>query len=150
MGDMREAESASTAFITQWASIVSSAELDTSGQQTHPSAPLALATDVDVISRTLREIAWKGQASACANLNMLEPTVTGAMTVTMVTRDVFLASATSTEPRTGCVKSEGASVHANRTLTESIVTSVLSTTTISPNADPASVTLLALMPEDVR
>jgi len=139
----------STAFITRLASIVSSANLDTSGHQTRPSAPPVLATDVDVISHTQREIVWKEQASACANLNMLEPTATGAMMVTMVTRVVFHASATSTEPRTGCVKSEEVNVLANRTLTESIATAVHSTTTISLSANRVTVTLLALMPEDV-
>lgn len=149
MGDMKEAESVSTAFITQWASIVNSAELDSSGHPTHPSPPPVPATDVDVMPHTQLEIAWREQASACANRNMLEPTATGAMTVTMVTRVVFRASATSTEPRTGCVKSEEANVLASRTLTGSTATTAHSTTTTSPNADHVTVTSLGLTPEDV-
>jgi len=107
------------------------------------------AFDAAVISGTQREIALKEQTSACANLNMLEPNATGAMMATMVTRVAFHASVTSTEPRTVGASVKEANVDANRTLAEPVAPSAHSTTTISLNADHATVTVLDLMPEVV-
>jgi hypothetical protein len=75
--------------------------------------------------------------------------VTGATMVTMVTRVVFRASATSMELRIGFVKLEEASVRANRTLMGATVTIAHSTTTTSRNADHAAVTSLVLLQEVV-